>query len=267
MSEKNRYEIPSRKEPNYIPPTAKKKEPKRKNKLIRNIQAIIVVIILIMGGYYLYLYYQNDTPNKSENSNVGTSENEVPSKKLTFNDDGSVSVEEDLFVTELNKEGKKLITNEENWDRNRVERDGEHRTNIRDKKIGQIDIDRIRLHEPIYAGASELNLRRGSATVDFKEPLTEQTTAIAGHVAGRYEDFTEIKQLVKGDIIKVKDYKTKKTATYKVDINYTVKPTQREVLLDSKKRKARKLVLITCHNYDSEKHLFKERWIVEAYEI
>lgn len=266
---KKYYEIPSGKEPIFIEATAKKQMKKKKNKFFRNLQAIIIIIVMLLCGYYLYQYYDknnNEILPKDNQTTIGTS-NEVPSKKLTFNDDGSISVEEDLFVTELDKEGKKRITKEENWDRNRVERDGEHRTNIRDKKIGQIDIERIRLHEPIYAGASELNLRRGSATVDFKEPLTEQTTAIAGHVAGRYEDFTEIKQLVKGDVIKVKDYKTKKTATYLVDVSYTVKPTQREVLLDSKKKKSRKLVLITCHNYDSEKHLFKERWIVEAYEV
>lgn len=181
--------------------------------------------------------------------------------------DGNKSDRDNLLVDSIKKEANGEKKQVENWDSNRVERDGEHRTKLSDKKIGKIEIERVRIEMPIYAGASEVNLMRGVATVDYKEGLNERTVGIAGHVGGRYQFFTEIKQLVKGDIIKIRDYENSKDYKYKVSSNYQVNPMQREILKDNKGKKARKLVLITCHNYDSELLLFTQRWIVEAYEV
>ena len=257
---------PKEKPKTYIEPSGFEKPTKKKPTIFKRILKFILIIsVILILSYIGYNYMQN-----KQNSNKPLEKlvaEQIDTNKSNLKEENNENIDDDLFVSELTKEGKKLVTKEENWDKNRVERDGEHRTKLSDAKIGQIDINKVRIHEPIYAGASELNLRRGSATVDYKEPLNEQTTAIAGHVAGRYQYFTEIKQLVKGDLIKIKDYKNKKTYTYKVDRTYTVKPTQREILADNKKRKARKLLLMTCHNYDGTKRIFKERWIVEAYEI
>ena len=255
---------PKEKSKTYIEPSGYEKPIKKRSTILMKTLKLFLISFLILILSYMGYNYLLDKKNVDNSLKNLVSEQITTPKSNTEKEE---SVDDDLFVTELTKEGKKLVTKEENWDKNRVERDGEHRTNLRDAKIGQIDINKVRIHEPIYAGASELNLRRGSATVDYKEPLNEQTTAIAGHVAGRYQYFTEIKQLVKGDLIKIKDYKEKKTYTYKVDRTYTVKPTQREILQDNKHRKARKLLLMTCHNYDGTKRIFKERWIVEAYEI
>lgn len=258
---KNRRPVEDRN--TYLEPLGSNKKPrKRKKKSSYYIKLLITIIIIVVVALVSYKYFV-----QKENA---------PLNKLNQNLSGeqsSVNMPEPMIQPEtaseevVSKSNNDSNSKEEDWDKNRIERDGEHRTKLSDKKIGAIIVDRVKINEPVYAGASELNLRRGSATVDFKEPLTEKTTAIAGHVAGRYEYFTEIKQLVDGDIIKVKDYKNKKTYTYKVKKHYTVKPTQRSVLNNTKNKKARKLILITCHNYDSSKKVFTERWIVEAFEI
>lgn len=227
----------------------------------------LYLFIIILVGLAIYLYFNNNKDVSKPNKDNTVSEVPITPSSPVLSSKPKDKNKEEIYTDVLDKEGKIIAKNEENWDKNRVERDGEHRTKLSDKKIGNISVPRVKINEPIYAGASELNLRRGSATVDFKEPLDEQTTAIAGHVAGRYEYFTEIKSLTKGEIITVKDYQKNKTYKYKVDKHYTVKPTQRSVLNDSAKKKGRKLVLITCHNYDSERKVFKERWIVEAFEV
>lgn len=230
-----------------------------------------LLLLLLLGAiFYGYQKWVKDPAPKPQDQQIALTKTPQPKEPTKQEIDEKAEIEKLRKKAGLptdKEELAKLNRKEESWDKLRVERDGEHRTRLSDKMIGRVISDKINLNEPIYAGASELNLRRGSATVDFKEPLDEQTTAIAGHIANRFQYFTEIKRLVQGDIIKVNDFKNKKTYTYVVYKNYTVKPTQREVLLDNPKKNARKLLLLTCHDYDSSRDLFKERWIVEAYEV
>lgn len=264
MKRKNQEQVRQTKRTAPNLPTREPKPPKRRIGLYG------VLIVLLLGAVF-FIYQKVTTPapqTEVEQSNLPRIPQPQEPKKSGINEKEEIEkLRKKAGLPTEKEEVEKLNRKEESWDKLRVERDGEHRTRLSDKMIGRVISEKINLNEPIYAGASELNLRRGSATVDFKEPLDEQTTAIAGHIANRFQYFTEIKRLVQGDIIKVKDFKKKKTYTYVVHKNYTVKPTQREVLLDNPKKNARKLLLLTCHDYDSSRDLFKERWIVEAYEV
>ena len=243
----------------------------------------LLVILVFFGGIKLYANNQQEKNEEAEikaqkiaetkKKKVEEQAEKEKQEKYYIEDktgskrDMSKTDDENLFTEAVKKESEELAKKEENWDSNRVERDGEHRTKLSDDQIGSLTIDRIGMKEPLYSGSSELNLRRGGATVDYKEPLDEQTTAIAGHVGGKVHSFTNIKSLSVGDLIKINDFKNKKTYNYKVEKTYTVSPTARYILKDNKKRKERKLLIITCHNYDLEKHFYTERWIVEAYEV
>ena len=172
---------------------------------------------------------------------------------------------------QLNEKAEKL-SKEEHYDGN-VEQLGRDkyydRTSYYDKPIGKIRARGV--DEIIYAGASELNMRRGVATVEYLEQLDEHTVAIAGHrspVPNQY--FASLIYLSKGDKITVDTYKqgTEKVSVstdYYIDKIYKVKPKDVYVLKDDKNRKERKLVLITCATYDPETGKYLERYIVEAY--
>lgn len=142
------------------------------------------------------------------------------------------------------------------------------RTKITDEMVGVIRSDVIGLKEPIYTGASELNMRRGVATVEAGELLSEHTVAIAGHRSQtRYKYFSEILRLKKGNeiIIETKDANGKKVETvYVVGKSYQVKPTD-TAALEADVSQPRTLLLVTCDQWNSKTKTYDKRWITEAY--
>ena len=237
---------------------------------------ILIFICLLIATIVIYVNKQGDTQ-------IGT---QAPSETPTEVDNPlGVSIESDTEVRELanpenftaeeqkqlNKKAEKL-SKEEHYDGN-VEQLGREkyydRTSYYDKPIGKIRANGV--DETIYAGASELNMRRGVATVEYLEQLDEHTVAIAGHrspVPNQY--FASLVYLGKGDKITIDNYKegTEKviaSTDYYIDKIYKVKPKDIYVLKDDKNDKRRKLVLITCATYDPETKKYIERYIVEAY--
>lgn len=192
----------------------------------------------------------------------------VGNKSDTHNQDDQV------FEQELQQKAAKLAT-QDHYNHN-VEQAGRegvfNRTSYYDKPIGYIESKKVHISETIYAGASELNMRRGVATVEYQEQLNEQTVAIAGHRSpNRTQYLTGALYLKRGDEVTVTEYKEgttepKAVTTYVVDSTFTVTPSDVYVLEPDNSRGKRKLVLITCYKYNPETGLYDERFIVNAYE-
>lgn len=183
----------------------------------------------------------------------------------------------DDFTTEervVIEEKVENLTSKEHYDGN-VEQLGRekhyNRTSYYDKPIGRLVSKKVHIDEIIYAGASELNMRRGVATVEYLEPLDEHTVAIAGHRSRNPKQYlTGALYLVNGDVVTVNMYEegTEKviaSTDYVVEKTFKVDPSDVYVLEDDKKRKERKLVLVTCASYNPETGKYEERWIAEAY--
>lgn len=145
--------------------------------------------------------------------------------------------------------------------------DNRPRTSVDDEMVGVITSNKIKLNEPIYEGASEINMRRGVATVAPGETLDEHTVAIAGHRSQvRYKYFSEILKLVNGDEVTVitKGTNGEQVVTvYEVVKTYKVKPEQTGIL-EEKTGEPRTLLLITCDQWNAETKVYDERWVTEA---
>lgn len=179
-----------------------------------------------------------------------------------------VAVEQDVIEVKVD-----ALAQQEHYDSNveQLGRDKQYdRTSYYDEPIGHIRAKGVGIDEIIYAGASELNMRRGVATVEYLEQLSEHTVAIAGHRSNRPNQyFAGAVYLTKGDKVTVDTFKAgtedvSGSTDYYVEKVYKVMPEDVYVLEETK-RDERKLVLITCATYDPETGKYLERWIVEAY--
>lgn len=139
------------------------------------------------------------------------------------------------------------------------------RTKATDGMIGVITSDTIGLREPIFMGASEMNMRRGVATVGADELLDGQTVSIAGHRASGDKYFTGILRLKAGDEVVIESKGNdgeQLKETYVVDKTYKVSPTDTSVM--DERAGERKLILITCDEWNPTTKRYDKRWITEA---
>lgn len=228
------------------------------------IKKIVVglVIGLAVGTAYFLVTWSNDT---GKGSGVTELPRELIDVKKGEEKITDVDNDKNKPVNKEEKKGEPGIS-----DNVEVATKKQQRTSITDKPVGRIKSEVIRMDEPVYIGASELNMMRGVATVEAGEQLNEKTVAIAGHRAYTpYTMFNGVLRLVPGNEVTVEmtDGEGKpKSTVYVVKESFNVPPTQIEVLEDDKNQKKRKLVLVTCDIYNPETKLYDMRRIVTAYE-
>lgn len=215
-------------------------------KLKRNIFTIVGVL-LVLGGLLVFVDEWRQSRNHATDTDKG--------------------IEEQWGKIEAPVDGE-TKKDDHKSDNVEIAKPNQSRTAITDEMIGVIRADAIKLKEPIYMGASELNMRRGVATVEADEHLGEHMVAIAGHRSPtRYKYFSEVLRLKKGNeiVIETKDAEGSKVETvYVVERSYPVEITNRSVL-EADMQKPRKLILITCDEWNSKTKTYDKRWITEAY--
>ncbi len=133
---------------------------------------------------------------------------------------------------------------------------------LKDSMLGILYINDLNIKEPIFQGATEINLINGVATVDENQTLEYQNVVIAGHsVQGVNIRFYNLKHITIGTSVQIitKD----KLLNYEVVNIYNVKENQTEILeqhLDEPK----KLTMFTCDGYNSVTGEWQERFVVEC---
>lgn len=143
------------------------------------------------------------------------------------------------------------------------------RTDVYERLSGVIRNERIGLKEPIYKGASEVNMRKGVATLNVEDSLEQKLLGISGHRSPvRYQYFSEVPNLVAGDIVYIDIYDENgkvKEIGYKVTKKYNLTPDDRETL--DKEPDVPTLRLVTCDIWNNETKSYDERMITEAVRI
>lgn len=249
--------------------------PKQQNKpqrRTRNINGIIGGSCLLAVMAYL-LITNPEQQTTVQDTPIPENEAEVLDNNDTYTSDQAFEQELQQKAEALSKEEHYQHSVDQLQNAEQLGREGVYdRTSYYDEPIGYIESKAVGISETIYAGASELNMRRGVATVEYQEQLNEQTVAIAGHRSpNRTQFLTGALYLEKGDEITVTEYKqgttqAKTKTTYVVDNTLSVTPSSVEVLKPDNSKGKRKLILITCFKYNQETGLYDERFIVNAYE-
>ena len=143
------------------------------------------------------------------------------------------------------------------------------RTDAYDRLVGVIRNDRIGLKEPIYKGASEVNMRKGVATLNPEDDLNQKLLGISGHRSPiRYQYFSEVPRLVEGDIVTIDIYdKTGKVGenNYRITKKYDLDPSDRETL--DKEPTEPTLRLVTCDVWNPQTKTYDRRLITEGVKI
>lgn len=228
---------------------------------------LMVAIIVVVGGFFTLIGQANDwyLHKKELEKLIDDGWDKVDTgvkDKEIVGTDGLGDIIEVVDGGDSNEIGKENLT-----DTIEIEKPKKNRTSVTDELIGVIRADSINLKEPIYMGASELNMRRGVATVGVGEHLNEHTVAIAGHRSPiRYQYFSEVLKLKIGEniVIETKNEKGEKVETeYEVKKTYKVTPEQTDIL-QADVSKPRTLILITCDEWDSKTKTYNKRWITEA---
>lgn len=157
----------------------------------------------------------------------------------------------------------------ENVERSVIDGKEMARTDAYERLSGVIRSDKIKLKEPIYKGASEVNMRKGVATLNVDDTLDQQLLSISGHRAPTpYTYFSEVLKLNTGDSIYIDHYGEngkEKEVEYTVTNKYLLKPTEREKL--EKDVSVDTLQLITCDVWDSDTRTYLKRYVVEAEKV
>lgn len=250
---------------------------------------------LLVIGFALFIVFFMLFNKEDSTENNAKDKSESPSELVNKTDDfetikstgdSNVSKEPDKVVVtekehkvdlisnsseEVVQEKAKDLSKKTYYDDN-VESSSFDRTSLYDKPIGRVYAPYVKLDSIVYSGASELNMRRGVGTVEYGEQLTEKTVAIAGHRSRHAgEFFTSIIYLTIGDHVYVDTWDEEENViskrTYTVEKITKVDPSNTDVLLDELQDDRRKLVLITCSDYNTQTGLYDKRWIVEAYEV
>lgn len=174
-------------------------------------------------------------------------------------------------IEELMKEP--IYSNEEHYVDN-VEKsvvDGKvlERTDAYERLVGVIRSDKIGLKEPIYKGASEVNMRKGVATLNVDDDLDQNLLGISGHRSPvRYQYFSEVPKLKDGDFVYIDKYdNTGKIGEtkYRVTKKYDLDPSDRETL--DKPTDEKTLRMVTCDVWNPKTKTYDRRLITEAVEV
>lgn len=135
--------------------------------------------------------------------------------------------------------------------------------------VGMFYADKIGLVEPIYLGASHLNLARGLGLVGETD-LDSANVPIAGHrVEGVGIRFNEISLLDIGDSLSIKKNVEGKVeeVNYEISDITKVSPTDISVLSQDTGSDKQELTLITCDDYNPETGIWETRLIYKAVEV
>lgn len=133
---------------------------------------------------------------------------------------------------------------------------------ITNNMLGVLSIPDLKIQEPIFRGATELNLINGVATIEDHGSLDDQNVAIGGHsVQGVDIRFYNLNKVKKDMIVEIRN-KTH-IRKYKVVDIYDVKPTAVEVL-EQKPNEPKELTLITCDGYNPSNGVWETRLIVKG---
>lgn len=186
----------------------------------------------------------------------------------------------DRITNEINEltadEGKEIEELKElpHYNEDKVEKsvvDGTvlERTDAYERLSGVIRNERVGLEEPIYKGASEVNMRKGVATLNPTDDLNQKLLGISGHRSPvRYQYFSEVPRLVEGDIVTIDLYdKSGKIGEnkYKITKKYDLLPSDRETL--DKEPNEPTLRLVTCDVWNYETKTYDKRLITEGVKI
>lgn len=133
--------------------------------------------------------------------------------------------------------------------------------------LGIFYADDIGLVEPIYSGASFVNLARGIATVEEYNSFSDQNVSIAGHrVEGPDIRFNRIGELEIGSTVQVGVLNSEgkeELTEYEISEKYEVSQYAVEEMEQSP-GESQELTLITCEGYDQLTNTWEERLILKA---
>lgn len=135
--------------------------------------------------------------------------------------------------------------------------------------VGMFYADKIGLVEPLYLGASHLNLARGLGLVGTTN-LDSSNIPIAGHrVEGVGIRFNEITQLEVGDSVTIKKNNkgVVEEVEYMITEGFSVSPTDVSVLSQDTGNDKQELTLITCDDYNPNTGIWETRYILKAEEV
>lgn len=231
----------------------------------KTIGILFLGVILIGVGIYILGETSKDSANYREERDKQI-EKELEEEK-------NGSSEQNILSEEETKEREKVVKeleNSEHYDDN-VEKsviDGKPlpRTDVYERLSGVIRSDKINLREPIYKGASEVNMRKGVATLNTDDDLEQKLLTVSGHRAPTPNTyFREVPRLKKGDEIVIEHHENGEVvreSVYKVTNQYLVTPDKREVV--EKDVDERTLQLITCDDWNNKTRTYDKRHITEA---
>ncbi len=123
------------------------------------------------------------------------------------------------------------------------------RYGIENNIIGFLEIPKMDIKLPIYLGATEENMKKGTVHLtETSYPIGGKNTnsVLAAHRGySRTAMFRDIEKLKKGDIIYVENFREK--LVYKVKKYRVIRPTDIKSILIQEKKEL--LTLLTCHPY------------------
>ena len=230
-------------------------ELKRKKKFYRVIFMLSIFVIIVLSSLYIYAEY-----DKSKSENISK---DILSEMTTQTQEMEQIAEEEskenevwkIIVDSVKKKKKKEVEEETEKDYGTyVASDGK-----KYNTVGTINIPSINVTYPILAETTVELLKISPCKFFGPEPNEVGNLCIAGHNYKTNQFFTNVPDLVTGDVIEITDL-TGRTIKYSVYDKYTVVPEDTSCtsqLTDGKKI----VTLITCTD-DNEK-----RVIVQAKEI